>query len=256
MKIRDLISISGAVLSLGTVFYLMSQELSDQDDDGRADGIAPTELQATSSATRQDPLQGIEYSQASRRDNFESFGMDESMVEATLKAIGRLDDKANQARLKGILSSEQGDRAFVQSALCSPTNDLRPRYGALQLLVETRGGRDRFVRQIDEIDSHLEAQEWAAASAWSEVYRSVELVGERREADATIMGIAAVLEGMEDSVLEEREPWGAQGTRDWSWEELVEAPEFAGVEEQVVRYFALFHLVAEVAHGDDGICQD
>jgi hypothetical protein len=253
MRIRELLSICAAVISLGAVLVMMNKELSDTDGDGRADGIAPTEAQATSSAGQQDPLIGIDYVSASREENLALFGMDEDMVSATMKAIKRLDGRTNRSALKATLESPTGDRAFLQSALCGATNDQRPRYGALQLLVEAKDG-DRFVMDLNSLKGAFKVQDWAGASPWSEVYRKVELVGERREDDATLMGIAAIILEEEESVLDLLEPWGTQGSKDWSWETVEE--DHPGIGREMIRYFALFHVVAELAHADGGICQD
>jgi len=253
MRIRDLLSISAAVISLGTVGVMMNTELSDTDGDGRADGIAPTEAQATSSAGQQDPLIGIDYIASSREENLALFGMDEDMLSATMKAIKKLDGRTKKSTLRALLDSPTGDRAFLQSALCGATNDQRPRYGALQLLVEAKDG-DRFVMDLKSLQGSLAAQDWTGASPWSEVYRKIELVGERREANATLMGVAAILLEEEESVLDLLEPWGTQGSADWSWKTVEE--DHPGIGESLIRYFALFHVVAELAHADGGICQD
>jgi hypothetical protein len=253
MKIREVLSICAAVISLGTVMVMMNKELNDSDGDGRADGIAPTEAQATNSAGQQDPLLGIDYIQANREENFVAFGLGEDMVRATMKVIKRLDTRTNRSTLKAILESSAGDRAFLQAALCGATNDQRPRYGALQLLVEAKDG-DRFVMDLSSLQGSLRAQDWAGASPWSEVYRKVELVGDRREENATMMGIAAIILAEEESVLDVIEPWGSQGSSEWTWKMVKE--DHPGIALELNKYFALFHLVAELAHQDGGICQD
>lgn len=253
VRIRETLSVAAAVLSMGTVFFLMYKELSDEDGDGRFDKIAPTEAQATSTAGQQDPLLGIDYVSTNRQDNLTAFGLDEEMVSITMRRIKKLDTRPNRKRLKGLLEATSADQAFLQMALCGATNDQRPRYGAMQLLVKSKGG-ELFVMGIDDLGtSNLSSQDWSSTSAWSEVYRDVELIGERRQEDATLMGIAAILLGREDAVIDEIYPWGSQGSDEWSWEEVAKSP---GIERELTKYFALFHLVAEVAFEDGGICQD
>ena len=253
MRIREVLSITAAVVGLVVLFYLMYHELADTDGDGLSDQIAPTEVQVTNSAGRQDPLLGIDYTALSRQDNFALFGLDENMVEDAMRYIRQHDTVSKRQTVRRILESESTDRTYVQAVLCGTTNDQRPRYGALQFLVRSEQGM-RFTMDIRDIPSNLAPQEWASTSAWADVYREIELVGSLREPDATLMGIAAIMEGEEERVLEVIEPWGRQGGSDWSWEQVSDTN--PGVAEQVIKYFALFHFVAEMAHGDDGICED
>jgi len=257
VRIREVLSICAAVVSLGTVFFLMEREMRDEDLNGLPDGIPPTEAQSKGSAGQQDPLLGIEFTKEQRESNFASFGMNASMVKRTMDEINGLDKSANREKLSEMLAANQGDRSQLQAALCGTTNDQRPRYGALQYLVEDIRG-ERRVMELRSMPGVLRRQDWAQSSPWTEVYRQIELVGDRREEDATIMAVAAILLGQEDLVLDYLEPWGLQGTDEWSWEMVNTKSSLKRykAETRVSDYFALFHLVAELAHEDGGICQD
>ena len=253
LNIRDILSICAAVLSMGTVFFLMDREMQDEDGDGRPDGIPPLEVQAKTIGGSQDPLLGIDFTVESREKNFVAFGMDPSMTARTVKRIKRLSTKDNKEKLRKILSAKGNDQARLQESICGTTNDQRPRYGALQYLVETKSNGDRMVKEIRSMQGVLRPEDWATTSRWWEVYQKVELIGELREDDATIMGLAAILFQQEDKVIESIEPWGMPGSGEWDWEAVNDE---YGAREAVSDYVALFHLVAELAHEKDGICSE
>jgi hypothetical protein len=85
-----------------------------------------------------------------------------------------------------------------------------------------------------------------------DVYAKVELSDKRQE-DATLMALAAILEGREEDILEGYSPWGRgilPGA--WSWEKVVK--NHPGIDERVVEYIAVMHLFVEKANVDGGIC--
>ena len=164
LNIRDILSICAAVLSMGTVFFLMDREMQDEDGDGRPDGIPPLEVQAKTIGGSQDPLLGIDFTVESREKNFVAFGMDPSMTARTVKRIKRLSTKDNKEKLRKILSAKGNDQARLQESICGTTNDQRPRYGALQYLVETKSNGDRMVKEIRSMQGVLRPEDWATTS--------------------------------------------------------------------------------------------
>ena len=231
----------------------MDREMQDEDGDGRPDRIPPLEVKATTIGGAQDPLLGIDFTVESREKNFVALEWTHPWPRERSNASRGLIPRTTKKSCGRFWLPKGTTQARVQEAICGTTNDQRPRYGALQYLVETKPNGDRMVKEIRLMQGVLRPEDWAATSRWWEVYQKVELIGELREDDATIMGLAAILFRQEDKVLESIEPWGMPGSGEWDWEDVND--EF-GARESVSDYVALFHLVAELAHEKDGICSE
>jgi hypothetical protein len=194
-----------------------------------------------------DPLLGLRFSSSQRETNFLAFGLDEAQTAEAMKRLRDYEDRYTD-RIK-FLFENAGDRESLEQALCGQAG-VRPRYGALRFLVEEQ--KDGSRRPINlQRATKLEWQEWSKAAPIGAVYAEVELADERKE-DATRMGIAAILAGREQDVLEKNSPWGPGLTQRWSFSAVTE--EVPGIEDKLLKYFAAMHLVVELATDEAGIC--
>lgn len=246
MSFRPLLGIALVFILAAANGYLVYLELV-KDADGR-NGIAPTEAQARHETVVQDPLLDLRYIAGEREANFKKFGMDDAMVSATFKAIRNLEEMHGE-RLARLLK-DAAEPVEVADALCGQTRHVRPRYGALRFLVKEDSG---VRRPIDlQRTAQLARQDWSVVSPIDAVYNSVELLPDRQP-DATLMGIAGIITGKEQDVLDHMAPWGrslAPGS--WSWDRVIKLQ--PGIDDLVIKYFAMMHLAVELATAEDGIC--
>jgi hypothetical protein len=209
--------------------------------------IAPSESQARHTALREDPLLGLKYSAGNREVNMVSFGLEAA---AAARAVDRIRDLEDRYKDKlAIMLKDAPMPTELADALCGQTREVRPHYGALRFLVEDVAGERQTIR-LQRV-TVLEEQEWAKVSPILAVYDEVELAEERQK-DATVMAIAAILLGKEEEVLNNYAPWGRGLAGTWSWKKVTK--ENPGIEEKVVEYFAVLHLVVEMAMAEGGIC--
>lgn len=197
-----------------------------------------------------DPLLNLTYSKSDREENFQKFGMDSKMTREAMRRIQILEED-HRRTLRRLLVEDVGDAIALAEALCGNTNDVRPRYAALEFLVAPEGEE---LRPLDLTSvSSLYRQDWTATSPWQRVFQEVEL-GSSRQDDATVMGIAAILTRQERKVLNHERPWGHPfgGGRAWSWRRVKE--QHPNTERLVLEYLALMHITVEIAQSDDGIC--
>ena len=114
--------------------------------------------------------------------------------------------------------------------------------------------------RLGAIDMALATSPWEQAAlslmalpifAVSGVYNTLELTG--RRPDATLMGVSAVLLGRERDVLEGNSPWSMSLFGAWGFASLKQSQ--PSIERIATEYFALMHLLTELANAQDGICQ-
>ena len=193
-----------------------------------------------------EPLKHVEYRENNRRRNLaETFGMDPALTERTAKQI------ETYGRYKVQLAKLLTENAETVGEAFCPARDLPQPYAAMEFLVtETNGRRD--VTPPDRLVV-LEPQEWYAETraTTSGVYNTVELDG--RKSDATLMGVSAILLGQEADVLEGNSPWSRSLFSSWGFAALKQ--EKPSIERVAMEYFALMHLLTELANAQDGICQ-
>ncbi len=194
-----------------------------------------------------DPLLGLRFSSSQRETNLLAFGLSEAQTAEAMKRLRDYEDRYTD-RIK-FLFENAGDRESLEQALCGQAG-VRPRYGALRFLVEEEKNGSRRPINLQRA-TKLEWQEWSKAAPISAVYAEVELADERKE-DATLMGIAAILAGREQDVLEKNSPWGPGLTQRWSFASVTE--EVPGIEDKLLKYFAAMHLIVELATNEAGIC--
>lgn len=188
-------------------------------------------------------LRHIQYTASTRRNNFKEMGMDDALADAAASRIDRLMRKKEAWRE---LLAEQA--AEVGPSFCPGTGLPQP-YAVMRFIVKEENDRR------DVIDSErlslFEEQPWFVGSPVDAVYTSIELTTSRK-ADATVMGVGAVLLAKEDDLLDRMSPWstGIMGT--WGVSPLMS--EYPTSRRLLIEYFALMHYLTELANTRDGIC--
>lgn len=244
MQLRSFMAL-GALFILGGINgYLLYKEYTWHEE---YKGIAPPEFKKRVSVDKSDPLQDLKPIKASRKQNLEMMGLTPEMVKKALEKMEDLEETQGE-RFK-ILLDEVDPETELIDALCGQTQQVRPRYGAMRLLVEEVEGK-RMPLKLARATS-LKRQPWSKRAPIDEVYRQAEL-GEERQPDATLMGVAAILLGRESDLLEGRRPFGRSLASSWSWKTVVS--ESPGIEDRAVDYFVLMHLAWEYAAGAGGLC--
>lgn len=245
MSPRFILALLAMISLAGLTGYLVFLEL--RPDERGTNRIAPAEREPRTIKETTDPLFDLRYGPAERRTNLAAMGLQEADIERVILKIRRMEDR-EQTRLVQAMD-DAADPKELSAALCGRTSDLRPRYGALRFLVqEDRGTRRALdLRRI----TRLERQEWSRADLIGEVYRQLELT-DGRKPDAPLMGVAAILLQKENDALQGLAPWDRTSLGTWSWSDL--EAEHPGIGERTLDYFALMHLVVEIAQAEGGLC--
>jgi len=234
---RSIMVAASLMVTLGVSGYLLYQE-----------EVAPPEVIASHVVLKVDPLLQVRYTKSNRKQNLKAFGLPERLRKSALDRMRRIE--MQHERKIEILLNGAADPNAIADALCGETAQVRPRYGALRFLVKEKQSRRDPIR-ISSVTG-LEVAEWSLVAPIGDVYAKAELSDKRQE-DATLMALAAILEGREEDILEGYAPWGRgllPGA--WSWEDVVK--KHPGVDERVVEYIAVMHLFVEKANVDGGIC--
>ena len=196
-----------------------------------------------------DKLSGLQYTSAARADNLKAFGLSEEETSAVLTRIKKLETTQGE-RLQIILKDTE-DQVGLQAALCgNSTEDIEPRYGAMRYFVRQDGTSRRPLRSND-LTEKLEQQDWSRSANIQGVYEALEF-GAERQPDATLMGVAAILTRNEQTAIAREAPWG--NLNSWSWSKVKTEYSSTGLEEDILNYFALMHLVVEFAKAEGGVC--
>ncbi len=241
--ILALIAAMSAMLVAGALMYSTEYE-------GGAGGwlnIPRDEANASITSEFQDKLLDITYNAQNREANLKAFGLPDALVKRTMREI--VNYERNHLDRIDALIADAPDVDQVYRAFCSTSNARRPRYEALQFLVDQDNGRRPI--NLDNAEP-LNYFEWANSARIDAVYKILELPkdGNRRD-DATLMGVAAVMLEQEDLVIDGDTPWG-RGAHKWSWDDVVKKWDYA--DDRAVAYFALFHIFIERMHREDGLC--
>lgn len=239
MKLRPWILGAFLLGGIGVNLYLLAGER-----------VVESEKTVRHRVERVDPLLDIQYAKAMRKSNLNKFGLPESELNQCLERLSDLDDanESNQSMLAMFLD-QAGDQHRLDQAFCG-SGQVRPRYAALAYLVKEEGGKRKAlnIRRV----SGIEYEGWAQTARIAEVYGELELASERKE-DATIMGIAAILLGREQDVIDHSAHWGEGLRGRWSWDKVKK--EHPGIDQRVIEYLALMHLTLEVATSEGGFCE-
>ena len=153
--------------------------------------------------------------------------------------------KGKTPKFKSMLA-EQG--AEVGDAFC-PSDKVPQPYSVLRyLLIEENERRD--VIDVERVIT-LEEQPWYRISPVDGVYNQLERT-DARKADATLMGVSALLLGREADALDGNAPWSTGMMGSWGFKKLKR--EDPTIEMLVLQYFSLMHFLTEIANSRDGIC--
>jgi hypothetical protein len=195
-----------------------------------------------------DPLINTSWRPDQRLSNFRAFGLPDELATRTAERAEAIHN--DNERLTALLAQ---DEALLSTYLC-PRSGVPERYMALHFLVTTRdlggGVLERDVISFNRV-LELPLQDWASTSPVPEVYEQVELTASRR-GDATVMGIGAILTTREEDVFARNRPFGGVGR--WSFNNLMSNE--PDLEEKLIEYFALMHVLVELATKPEvGICR-
>lgn len=195
---------------------------------------------------RRDPLLNLSFTPQARARNFEDFGLPEDLRRATMQESARLSDRYRD-QLRELLE-ESAEHAV--GILC-PNDVLPQRYAALELLAVDQNGTLQIVDASRAF--RLERQPWYLDVPVPEIYETLELAGTERRPDATAMGVAAILLGRQEDVFTQATPWGSNLLGGgWGMARLEKMyPEVIG---PLVEYFALMHVLTEIANEPGGLC--
>jgi hypothetical protein len=211
--------------------------------------VAESEKHVRHQVDRADPLGDLRYTKANRASNLQRMGL---AGEELAQAQARIEDlDGGDGRYRDVITSlleQAGDQTQMAEPFCG-TGKVQPHYAALAYLVREDGGKRRAI-EVTRV-SALEAAPWAKTARIAEVYGDLELAPERKP-DATVMGIAAILMGREQDVIDRRAYWGEGLRGRWSWERLKK--DNPGIDQQVIGYLALLHFTMEVATEEGGFC--
>ena len=187
----------------------------------------------------------LEYRPENRRQNFEAMGLDEELVGVTVKRTKSFSESA--ARLKALIDEDSEE---VANALC-PGGKLPARYAALGLVVEPASTGSLKVIEPRDIRRFV-IQDWFLESLAEEVFAELELTRDRKP-DATVMGVAALLLKKDAEALDGQSPWSRGFGGSWGLSALMKR--YPEAKTLVVQYFAMMHLLTELARdADDGVC--
>lgn len=190
-----------------------------------------------------EPLRHLLYKPTNRRNNFKEMGMDDDFAHAVATRIDRY--AGMKAKLVDMLQQQSAE---VGDAFCATAGLPQPYAAARFLMLEENGRRD----VVDAARlTRFEEQPWFAKSPVQQVYSEVESVQDRH-ADATIMGVSALLLSREGDVLEGASPWSKSLMGTWGFSRLKR--DDPKIEVMVVEYFSLMHYLTELANTSDGIC--
>ena len=188
-------------------------------------------------------LRHLSYTPSSRRNNFKEMGMKDEVADATAKYVDRF------ARKQPLFAQLLVDQADDMGRVFCPGTGLPQPYSALEYLVLEENER-RDVIDPERLKM-FEAQSWFAESSINAVYTKMELT-EGRKTEATVMGIAAMLQSKEEDALDGHSPWSTGIIGTWGWTPLKKT--FPAVEMKVIQYFSLMHYLTEIANTREGIC--
>ena len=203
----------------------------------------PKPNQGPELARHDERLRHLQYLPTSRRNNFKDMGFDDDQADACASMIDRYQGK--KEKFKSMLVDKAAE---VGDAFCSSDQVPQP-YAALRYLVlEENERRDVFEPERLIL---FEEQPWYAIAPVDAVYNQLERT-DGRKADATLMGVSALLLRREGDALDGNAPWSAGLMGSWGFKKLKR--ENPTINMLVIRYFSLMHYITELANTKDGIC--
>lgn len=209
--------------------------------------MPPQELARVENAAK-DPLKQRAFTKKTRRRNFDAYGLDADMVDEADRASIAIYNRKGEILTNLLL--EKIDEATP--IFCS-SKSMSQRYLAMKVLVvQTEAGVREPIAPGKLRD--IAAQPWFQEDTVDQVYRKFERT-EERKADATLMGVAAVLSGQEQLALRGEAPWGTGILSRWSYELVKKEYGANNLHARLVQYFALMHVMTTLANAPSGICE-
>ena len=210
----------------------------------RNEVIPSGQLQAQINGT-DEPLRHLSYVATNRNDNFLEMGLPQDLADLATKEARKLD--AVKARLSKLVTDQALD---IGGAFCPKPSALPQPYAALEFLVIQDAGVRTVVNARQEL-FEFEAQRWfnvdSNPAGLYEVYER----SQTRRQDATIMAVGAALAMREQDAINHRGPW-SNGFFGGGFSALEE--EVPSIRQRTAEYFALMHVLTEIANQPDGIC--
>ncbi len=196
----------------------------------------------------QDPLYDLAYVPTERLTNLRRFGLSDPEAEDVQRRINGINEDWSAA-IKNLLQNAPEPDTLADAVCGSSSRGLPPRWAAMDFLIEQKDGKLRVVELADYAE--MVSQGWMPDYRVPSVYDRSERRASRED-DATRMGLAAILSGHHEQLLQGESPWGSGLFGGWSWKEVIQ--ENPGVQETVYAYLGLMHLTIELAQGEGGIC--
>jgi hypothetical protein len=184
------------------------------------------------------------------RANFQKMGLTLQQADkASSKAENIFGNDKKKRKLLGLLRDYE---EIVAPAVCPSAQRVAQPYGVLQLIVEEDLGT-RNVLEVNRI-TEFRKQSWYDGASVEQVYEVIEL-GKNRQADATVMGVAALLLSKEEDALKGAAPWSNGFMGRWGYDRLLSNPKTKRVEGMTSDYFALMYVLVTLANDErEGIC--
>jgi hypothetical protein len=219
--------------------------------------LAPSRGQVVTNTKYPDKLANLVFVKPNRADNFKEMGFDEPEIETILKKTIQMSqeyqveaDAGNNIIKKRLEDADNQD--YLQTSLCRAER-VPIRYAAMRFLVVKNKSGTLQPINFGSTDK-LEPQDWYEEAVIKEVHAAADLTA-KPATDATRMAFAAILSGSQQALIQRDFPYGTDFLGGgWSWAGVKQ--KYPGIEERTLTWAALLHLVAEVAFGDAGICNE
>lgn len=184
----------------------------------------------------------------SRLKNFKAMGLPDDMAEKANDAATELAQERGKI-LERVLkdNSDKATRVFCPGA------PLPPPYQALSVLVMEEDDVRRVVSPSEL--SVIEVQDWYGAAPVEAVFEAMEKT-EKPPPISVVMGVSALMVGEEDKAIEGEGDWGSgMLSGSLSLKDVLDDYKDRQIRGKLVDYFALMHLMTEIANDPDkGIC--
>ena len=194
-----------------------------------------------------DKLLDLTFIASDRFQNFVDMGLPEDLAKASSEKARRLSSKT---RLNGFQQMLQDARDEVMPFACSNTG-LHPRYAMSAFLLVAENDE---LKVIEPTAVAFEVGEWYSESRIVDVYNTLEL-NPKRQADATLMGMAAVILKQEEKVIYSDPPFNHNSLMGsgWGWDRVDKA--YPSAKKKIINYFSMMHVIGELASARDGVCE-
>lgn len=201
-------------------------------------------IQAQINGTNE-PLRHMVYRATNRNDNFLEMGLPQDLADLATAEARKLEPV--KARLTKLMDDQALD---VGGAFCPKPSDLPQPYAAMEFLLIQEAGARTVVNARQEL-FEFEAQRWFSTDSNPKGLYEVYERSQTRRQDATLLGVAAAISIREGDAINHRGPWST-GFFGGGFSALED--EVPSVRQKTAEYFALMHMLTEIANQPDGIC--